>query len=74
MIGASGPVGDPLGAGHARAVGAAVEVAVRLDAVADHPHPAVLARRGEGVDGALEAVEGARLASGQGYLEGLVVM
>ncbi len=68
-----GPVGDPLGPGHARAVGAAVEVAVRLDAVADHLHPAEFANGGEGVDGALKAVEGTRLAAGHGHLERLGV-
>ena len=39
-INTSGPVGGPFRPGHARAVGAAVEVATRLHAVADHPHAA----------------------------------
>ena len=52
----------PLRPGHARAVGAAEEPAVGLDAVADHLHPAVLADRGERVDGALEDVTGVRIS------------
>jgi hypothetical protein len=56
-----GPVGDPLGPGHARAVGAAVEMPIRLHAVAYDPDATVLAHWGEGVYGALEVVEGARL-------------
>ena len=67
------PVGDPFCSGHARAVGAAVEVAIHLHTVADHLHAAVLAGWGEGVDGALEAVEGARPFPGHTYLEGLGV-
>ena len=42
-VNGSGPVGDAFGPRHARAVGAAVEVALRLDAVADHLHAAILA-------------------------------
>ena len=61
--GALGPVRDAFRASHASAVGAAVEVAVRLDAVSDHPDPAILTRRGEGVDRTLEAVEGVRVAT-----------
>src|SRR3712207_5318675 len=34
----------------------------------------MLARRGEGVDGALEAVEGVRVATGHAHLEGLIVL
>jgi hypothetical protein len=40
-----------------RAVRAAVELAIRLDAVPDHAAPAVLALRREFVDRTLEAVE-----------------
>jgi hypothetical protein len=69
-----GPVGYPFGAGLARAVGAAEEASVRLHAVAYDLDAAVLAGRGEGVDGALEAVEGVRVASGHTDLEGLVVL
>jgi hypothetical protein len=69
-----GSVGDPFDPGHARAVGAAVEAAVRLHAVTDHLDAAVLAGRSEGVDGALEAVEGTRVATGHSYLERLGVL
>jgi hypothetical protein len=72
-VNGSGPVGDAFRAGHARTVGAAVEVTVRLDAVADHLHATVLAGGGKGVNGALEAVEGVRIVPGHTYLEGLVV-
>jgi hypothetical protein len=68
-----GPVRDPFGPGHARAVGAAVEAAIRLYSVADDLHPAVLAGGGEGMYSALEAVEGACLVPGHTYLEGLGV-
>jgi hypothetical protein len=68
-----GSVRDPFGPSHARAVGAAVEVTVRFHAVADDPDAAVLARWGEGVDRALEAVEGTRLATGHSHLERLGV-
>ena len=68
------PVGDAFGPGHARTVGAAVEVTVGLHAVADDLHATVLAGGGEGVNGALEAVEGARLTTGHANLEGLVVV
>jgi hypothetical protein len=64
-----GPVGDPLGPGHARAVGAAVEMPIRLHAVAYDPDATVLAHWGEGVYGALEAVEGVRVASWHTYLK-----
>ena len=61
-------------AGHARAVGAAVDGAVCLHAVADDPDAAVLASRGERVDRTLEAVEYVRLVVGQRYPERLVVL
>ena len=69
-----GPVGDPLGPGHARAVGAAVEVPIRLDAVADDLHPAVLTHRGQGVYGALEAVEGVLVPPRHTDIESLIVL
>jgi hypothetical protein len=55
-------------------VGAAVEVTVRLNAVADNLAPAMLAGGGKGMDGALEAVEGTRACPGHTYLESLVVL
>src|SRR5215210_9595157 len=70
----SGPVGDAFRAGHASAVGAAVEVTVRLDAVPDHLDAAILASRSQGVDSTLEAVEGMRVATGHTHLESLVVI
>lgn len=63
----------PASSGHPGAVGAAVERAVSFDVVADHLDPAVLARRGERVDRALEAIEGVCVASGHGYLKRLGV-
>lgn len=45
------------GTGHTGTVGAAVDGAVGLNAVADNPATAVLAGRGKRVDGAFEAVE-----------------
>src|SRR5918994_144173 len=69
----SGPVdrgGDALVLG---AVRAAEEPAIRLDAVADDLHAAVLAHRGQRVDRALERVEGVALAV-PGDLECLVVL
>ena len=51
-------VRDAFRACHARAVGAAVKRAVRLDAVADHLDTAILAVWREGMYRALEAVEG----------------
>jgi len=65
------PVGYSLRSGHTRAVGTTVEMSFRLDAVADHLHAAVLANRGEGVYGALEAVEGALVATCHGYWNAL---
>jgi hypothetical protein len=59
--------------GLAGAVGAAVEAAVDLGAVADHPAPAVLADRRHQVDRALEAVEDVPPA-GRGDLDRLVVV
>src|SRR5215204_4405274 len=70
----SHPVRNAFRACHARAVGAAVEGAVRLDAVPDHPDVAVLADRGERVDRTLEAVEGVGVSSGHTYLKGLIVL
>ena len=61
------------GSGHARAVGAAVDGAVRLYPMADDPDPAVLAGRGESVDRALEAVEHVRLVTRPLYPKRLVV-
>src|SRR5215216_1361452 len=69
-----GPVGDPFGTGHARAVGATVEMTIRLHAVTDDLHAAVLADRGEGVDRALEAVEGVRVPPRHTDVERLVVI
>src|SRR5215210_2917599 len=69
-----GPVGDPFGPCHARAVGAAVKRAVRLDAVPDHLDIAVLASWGERVDRTLEAVEGVRVPTGHGDGDRLVVV
>src|SRR5690606_26140630 len=67
-------VHDRVGAlGLTRAVGAAVEAPLDLDAVPDHDRPAVLAPRRHPGDGALEAVErvgGTR----SGDLEALVVL
>src|SRR5215204_3289860 len=68
------PVGDPFYTCHTRAVGAAVEVALCLDAVSYHLDAAVLAGWRERVDGTLEAVEGARTLTGHVYLKGLVVL
>src|SRR5829696_13997 len=70
----SGPVGDALRSRHASAVGAAIEVAVCFYTVPDHLDVAVLAGRCEGVNRTLETVEGARLAPGRTYLEGLIVL
>jgi hypothetical protein len=74
LVNGSGPVGDPFGSGHARAVSAAVKVTVRFDAVPDYLDVAVLAGGGKGVDSALEAVEGARLVPRHTYLKSLVVV
>src|SRR5215208_401840 len=69
-----GPVSDPFSPCHACTVGAAVKVTVSLNAVADHLDVAVFAVGREGVNGALEAVEGVRLVPGHAYLEGLIVL
>lgn len=47
---------------------------VRLHSVANHCYPAVVAGGREGMDGALEAVEGVSLSFRSGYLERLVVL
>src|SRR3954470_96720 len=68
------PVLESVAAGGVpRAVGAAEELAVRLDAVADDLAAAVLAHRGHLVDRTLEAVEGVPRA-GRDHLERLVVL
>ena len=59
---------------HARAVGAAIERAVRLDAVPDHLDAAILADRGERVDRTLETVEGVRVPAGHAYLKSFIVV
>src|SRR5215204_7350499 len=68
------PVGDPFYTCHTRAVGAAVEVVLCLDAVSYHLDAAVLAGWRERVDGTLEAVEGARTLAGHAYLKTLVIL
>ena len=73
MVNGSGSVRDPCRSGHACTVGAAVKRAVRLDAVADHLHAAILTRGREGVNCTLETVEGERSLAGHTYLEGLGV-
>jgi hypothetical protein len=55
-------------------VGAAIEVAVRLNAVSDHLDVAVLAGGGKGVNRALETVEGARALAGHAYLKSFIVV
>jgi hypothetical protein len=55
-------------------MGTAIEVAVRLNAVADHLHAAILTRGREGVNRALETVEGVRLVPGHTYLKSLVIL
>ena len=52
---------------------AAVEVSPRFHTGADHLHATVLTGGSKGVDSALKAVEGARLAPRHTYLEGLRV-
>jgi hypothetical protein len=69
-----GPVGDPFGSGHARAVGAAIEVTVCLDAVPNHLDAAILTRGREGVNRALETVESERSLAGHAYLKSLVIL
>jgi hypothetical protein len=70
----SGAVRDTFHPCHTRAVGAAVEVAVCLDAVPNHLDVAVLAGWRERVDCTLEAVEGARPLAGHAYLKSLVIL
>jgi hypothetical protein len=55
-------------------VGAAVEVAVCLNAVPNHLDAAVLAGWREGVDCTLEAVEGACSLAWHAYLKSLVIL
>jgi hypothetical protein len=64
-----GPVGDPFGPCYACTVGAAVEVALRLDAMADHLNAAVFAGGGKGVNGTLKTVESERSLAGHAYLK-----
>src|SRR2546423_9553660 len=66
-------VDDPGGAGGGRAVCAAVELPIRLHAVADDAAAAVLACRCHTVDRAFEGVEGV-LHSGRDHVEGHVVV
>ena len=70
----SDPVREAFRASHARAVGAAVEAAVGLDAVPDHLDVAVLAGGGKGMDRALETVECMRASISRTYLKSLVVV
>src|SRR5687768_10448598 len=70
----SGAVRDTFHTCHTRAVGAAVEVAVCLDAVPNHLDATVFADRCEGVDCTLEAVEGAGSLPGHAYLKSLVIL
>ena len=60
--GLRGPVADALYTFLSRAAGAAVHLALGLDAVADDPAVAMRAPRSHCMDGALEAVEGHRTA------------
>src|SRR5205814_7850111 len=69
----SSPIPELLRAGGVSAVGAAIHAPFLLHAVADDAAIAVGARRREGLDGALEAVERVRGASHRD-LEGLVVL
>jgi hypothetical protein len=55
-------------------VGAAVEVALCLNAVPNHPDAAVLAGWRKGVDCTLEAVEGACPLAWHAYLKSLVIL
>ena len=73
MVNGSGPIGDAFGSRHARAVGAAVKVTVRFDAVADHLHAAILTHGREGVNRTLETVESERSLAGHAYLKSLGV-
>ena len=71
MLNDLGPVSDHFGPFHPGAMSAAEKSAVRLYAVADHLHPAVLAGRSESVNCALETIEGTRLITGHSDFEGL---
>src|SRR5262245_51174457 len=73
LVEVSGPVPEPLGPVALGAVGAAINDVALLRPVADPLAPAVGAGRGQGVDGALEAVEGVGLAPDRDC-EGLVVL
>jgi hypothetical protein len=68
------PVRYPAVTGLAGAMGAAKGVPISFHAVADHPAAAVFAGRREGMDCALEAVEGMRITSGYPDLESPVVL
>ena len=70
-VDAAGRLVDALGA--PRTVGAAVEASADLDAVADHPAPAVLAHGRQLVGGALETIERMGLPRGD-YLKRQVVV
>jgi hypothetical protein len=54
-------------------VGATIEVAVGFYPMTDYLDPAVLAGRCEGVNRALETVEGARSLAGHAYLKSFIV-
>jgi hypothetical protein len=68
------PVRYPAVTGLAGAIGTAEGVPISLHAVTNHPAAALFAGRREGLDCALEAVEGMRVAPGHGHLESLVVL
>jgi hypothetical protein len=69
VVNDSGPIGDAFRACHACTVGAAVKVTVRLNAVADYLHSAILTRRREGVNRTFETVESERSLAGHAYLK-----
>jgi hypothetical protein len=68
------PVRYPAVTGRAGAMGAAEGSPISLHSVTDHPAAAVFAGRREGMDCALEAVEGMRITSGYPDLESPVVL
>jgi hypothetical protein len=68
------PVRYPAVTGLAGAIGAAEGAPISFHAVTDHPAAAVFAGRREGMDCALEAVEGMRITSGHPDLESPVVL
>jgi hypothetical protein len=74
VVNSSGPVGDSFSTCHARAVGAAIEVAVGFYAMANDLDATVLAGRGEGMDGTLKTIKGARSHAGHAYLKGFIVL